>query len=69
MNNNLKMILLVIFGIIALYIFQMKYNDHNLNKVISACVVAQKQTSKSFDLKRAKKLCEEKIKKSIKGLK
>ena len=47
----------------------MKYSDHNLNKAISACIVAKKQTSKSFDLKRAKKLCEEKIKKSIKGLK
>ena len=69
MNNNLKMILLIIFGIIALYIFQIKYSDHNLNKVISACIVAQKQTSKSFDLKRSKKLCEEKIKKSMKALK
>ena len=69
MNNNLKMILLIIFGIIALYIFQIKYSDHNLNKAISACIVAKKQTSKSFDLKRTKKFCEEEIKKSIKVLK
>ena len=66
MNNNLKMIGLIIFGVIVLYIFQTKYSDHNLNKTISACIVAQKQTSKSFDLKQAKKFCEEEIKKSLK---
>ena len=66
MNSNLKMAALIIFGIIVLYIFQIKYSDHNLNKTISACIVAQKQTSKSFDLKQAKKFCEEEIKKSLK---
>ena len=65
MNNNLKMAALIIFGVIVLYIFQTKYSDHNLNKTISACVVAQKQTSTSFDLKQAKKFCEEEIKKSL----
>ena len=67
MNNNLKMATLIIFGVIVLYLFQTKYSDHNLNKTISACVVAKKQTSKSFDLKHAKKFCEEEIKKSLKN--
>ena len=67
MNNNLKMIAIIIFGVIVLYIFQIKYGDHNLNKSISACIIAQKQTSKSFDLKEAKKLCKEKITKSVKN--
>ena len=66
MNNNLKMIALIIFGVIVLYIFQTKYSDYNLNKTISACIVAQKQTSKSFNLKQSKKFCEEEIKKSLK---
>ena len=66
MSNNLKMIALIVFGVIVLYIFQIKYSDHNLNKSISACIVAQKQTSKSFDLKQAKKLCQEEITKSVK---
>ncbi len=65
MNNNLKMIGLIIFGVIVLYIFQIKYSDHNLKKSISACVLAKKQTSKSFDLKKAKKFCEDEIKKQI----
>ena len=66
MNNNIKMILLVIFGIIALYIFQINNSDYNLNKTISACIVAQKQTSESFDVDKARKYCEEEIKKQIK---
>ena len=66
MNNNLKMVALIIFGVIVLYLFQTKYSDHNLNKTISACIVAQKQTSKSFDLKQSKKFCQEEIKKRLK---
>ena len=66
MNNNLKMIALIIFAVIVLYIFQIKYSDYNLNKSISACIVAQKLTSKSFDLKQAKKFCQEEITKSVK---
>ena len=67
MTNNFKMIAIIIFGIIVLFIFQIKHSDHNLNKSISACIVAQKQTSKSFDLKQAKKLCKEKITKAVKN--
>ena len=66
MNNNLKIILIIIFGIIALYVFQLKNSDFNLNKSINACVVAQKLKSKSFDsndLKKAKEYCENEIKK------
>ena len=67
MNNNLKMIVLIIFGVIILYIFKINYSEHNLNKSISACVVANKQTSKSFDLKKAKKFCKEEVTKSVKN--
>ncbi len=44
MNNNLKMIVIIAFGVIALYIFQTN-SDHNLNRTISACIVAQKQNN------------------------
>ena len=66
MTNNIKMILLVVFGIIALYLFQINNSDYNLNRTISACMVAQKQTSESFDPDKARKYCEEEIKKQIK---
>ena len=65
MKNNLKVIALVILGIVVLIIFQTKYSDHNLNKTISACIVAQKQTSKSFNLEESKKFCKAKITKSL----
>ena len=65
MKNNIKMILIIIIGVIALYVFQIKNSDHNLNKSISACIVAQKQTSKSFDLKKAKEHCKEEVKKMV----
>lgn len=66
MTNNFKMIALIIFGIIILSIFRVKYSDYNLNKTISACIVAQKQTSQSFNKEQARKFCKEEIKKSIK---
>ena len=40
-----------------------KYSDHNLNRTIQACMVAQKQTSEKFDAEKSKKFCKEKIKK------
>ena len=67
MTNNFKMIALIIFGIIILSIFRVKYSDYNLNKTISACIVAQKQTSQSFNKEQARQFCKEEIKKSIKG--
>ena len=66
MTNNFKMIAVIIFGISVLIIFQIKHSDHNLNKTISACIVAQKQTSKSFDIEQAKKFCTKEIRKNIK---
>tara|TARA_Y100000741_G_scaffold330157_1_gene284562 strand:+ start:81 stop:284 length:204 start_codon:yes stop_codon:yes gene_type:complete len=65
MTNNIKMILLVVFGIIALYLFQINNSDYNLNKTISACMVAQKQSSTSFDPDKARDFCEKEIKKKM----
>ena len=66
MNNNIKMIAIVIFGIVILYIFQKKNSEYNLNRTISACMVAQKKLSTSFDPDAARKYCEEEIKKKKK---
>ena len=57
-----KIILFVIFVAIGMFVI-FKYSDHNLNRTVAACMVAQKQTSESFDSEKAKKLCKEKIKK------
>ena len=55
-----KIILFVIFLVIGMFII-FKYSDHNLNRTIEACMVAEKQTSETFDAKKSKKICKEKI--------
>ena len=57
-----KIILFVIFIAVAMLII-FKYSNHNLNRTIQACMVAQKQTSETFDAEKSKKFCKEKIKK------
>ena len=55
-----KIILFVIFLAIGMFII-FKYSDHNLNRTIEACMVAEKQTSETFDAEKSKKFCKEKI--------
>ena len=57
-----KKLLFFVFIVIAMFVI-LKYSDHNLNRTVGACMVAQKQTNKSFDADKARKFCEEKIKK------
>ena len=64
MNNNFKIIAILLFCIIALYIFKVN-SDHNLNKSIEACVMGLKKTSESFNVNEAKKFCEKEIRKKI----
>ena len=57
-----KNILLVIFIIIGMIVI-LNFSDHNLKKSISACIVAQLQTAESSNAEKAKKVCEERLKK------
>ena len=66
MNKKfLKTILFIIISVILLYFARNSFKEFNSKKVISACILAQKQTSENFDMETAKKECEEKIQKSI----
>ena len=65
---NKKILNYIIFIIIAsflLYFARNNYKDFNINKAISACVLAQKQISKNFDKDLAKKKCEQDVKQSV----
>ena len=67
MNKKLlNYIIFIIIAIILLYFARHNYRDFNINKAISACVLAQKQTSDNFDKDAVKKKCEDKINKSLK---
>ena len=57
-----KIILFVIFILIGMFVI-FHFSDYNLNRTVSACIAAQKQTSESFDFEKAKKFCKEEIKK------
>ena len=62
MKNKISKLIFVLVGIIAIYLLRTIFSEYNLKKTVSACVMAQR-TSESFDPQKAKKFCEEKIKK------
>ena len=57
-----KIILFVIFILIGMFII-FHFSGYNLNRTVSACIAAQKQTSESFNFEKAKKFCKKEIKK------
>ena len=66
MNKKfLNTILFIIISVILLYFARNNYKEFNSKKAVSACILAQKQTSQNFDKDIARKKCEEEIHKSI----
>ena len=63
MKDKMLKLIIILLGIIIIYFSKTKFSEYNLQKAISACVVAQKRTSQSFDLEKSKKYCEEQVKK------
>ena len=49
MKNKFLPIILLVLSIIVLFLVNLKYKNHNLNKVIEACVVEQNKTAKIID--------------------
>jgi len=54
-----RTIISVIVVIIILFLARTIYSDHNLKKIIGACILAQTQTS---NLEEAKQICVDKFK-------
>ena len=54
-----RTVISVIVAIIILFLARSIYSDHNLKKIISACILAQTQTS---NLEEAKQFCVDKFK-------
>ena len=63
MKNKILTIVSVIVLITILFLARIMYSEHNLKKVIGACILAQTQTS---NLEEAKQICEDKIRKNKK---
>ena len=68
MKKNLKLIVFLVLGIIALYISTNYYNDFNRSKTIKACIIgkaeldSKKPESESLSADEVKKFCEDQIK-------
>ena len=54
-----KTVISVIVVIIMVFLARSMYSDHNLKKVIGACILGQTQTS---SIEEAKKICTDKFK-------
>ena len=54
-----RTVISVIVVIIILFLARTIYSDHNLKKIIGACILAQTQTS---SIEEAKQICEDKFK-------
>ena len=54
-----RIIISAIVVIIMLFLARTMYSDHNLKKIISACILAQAQTS---SIEEAKQICADKFK-------
>ena len=59
MKNKILTIVSVIVLITILFFARIMYSEHNLKKVIGACVLAKKQTS---SIEEAKQICADKFK-------
>ena len=62
-NKILKFIFILVGMIVVIYFLRTNFSEYNLKKTVSACIIAQKRTSKSFDLEKANKFCEKEIRK------
>ena len=59
MKNKILTIISIIVVIIILFLARTIYSDHNLKKVMGACILAQTQTS---SIEEAKQICADKFK-------
>ena len=62
MKNKILTIISIIVVIIILFLARTIYSDHNLKKTIAACILAQTQTSNSFNIEEVEQICVDKFK-------
>ena len=63
LKRNLLRFIAILFVAILVYFAKTNFSEYNIEKSISACVMAQKMTSESFDLEKSRKYCEGQVKK------
>ena len=63
MKKNFLKLIYILIVIIIIYFAKTNFSEYNIEKSISACVMAQKMTSESFDLEKSRKYCEGQVRK------
>ena len=63
MKKNISKVIFIVVTIVLIYFLKTNFAEYNIEKSISACVLGEKRTAESFDIKKAKKYCEEQIRK------
>ena len=66
MKNKILTVISVIVVIIILFLVRNIYSDYNIKKTVTACILAQKRTSNSFNIEKAEQICVDKIRKNKK---
>ena len=66
MKKKYNTLIFIIIAIGLLYIAKNKYSTFNINKIIQACMVAQKKIGKEMPREEIEKICEEHVKSQIK---
>ena len=67
MKKIIPKLIFILITIALIYFLKTNFAEYNIEKSISACVLGEKRTAESFDIKKAKKYCEEQIRKQKKG--
>ena len=67
MKKIIPKLIFILITIALIYFLKTNFAEYNIEKSISACVLGEKRTTESFDLKKAQKYCEEEIRKQKKG--
>ena len=61
MKNKISKLVFILILMATFYFLRTGFVEYNSKKTISACILAKKQTSQSFNLEEAKKFCKEEI--------
>ena len=62
MKNKISKFIFILLVVSIIYFVRIIFSEYNLQKTVSACILAKAQTSKSFDPEKAEKFCEKSIK-------
>ena len=58
MKNKISKFIFILVVVSVIYFIRISFSEYNLQKTVSACILAKAQTSESFDPEKAKKFCE-----------